>query len=154
MRVFDKKDLLIPLGAAAFGGSSIALSKFALTALDNPIVGVGLTLGTALFVITGYMIGTKRIKTLRLTRGEVTFPVLAGCSMAAAFFLNFSALQIGDVSIVAPVFSIFPLFGVFLSHLLLKEQITGRTWLGAAVIVAGIAVIVDLHRSRTVCGNE
>ena len=35
-RVFDKKDLFIPLIAAAFGGSSIAISKFGLAKLDDP----------------------------------------------------------------------------------------------------------------------
>ncbi|MCH7648989.1 MAG: EamA family transporter, partial [Thaumarchaeota archaeon] len=54
---------------------------------------------------------------------------------------NFSALKIGDVSVVAPVFSTFPLFGVFLRRFLLKEPITGRTWLGTIIIIVGVAVI-------------
>lgn len=141
VKVFDKKDLLIPLGSALFGGSSIATTKKALELLDDPIAGATIALSTALFVVAGSMIATGQIKKLNFTRGEITFPALAGCSMAAAFFLNLSALQRGEVSIVAPVFSTFPLFGVFLSHFFLKEQITGRTWLGAIIIILGIAVI-------------
>lgn len=140
-RVFDKKDLLIPLAAAVFGGSSIAISKVAIGVIADPIVGVALALSTALFVVLGYIIGTSRFHHFRIAHRGSLFPVLAGFSMASAFFLNFSALQIGDVSVVAPVFSTFPLFGVFLSHFFLKEQITGRTWLAAAIIVFGIAVI-------------
>lgn len=140
-RVFDKKDLLIPLASAIFGGSSIALSKVALNELNDPIVGVGLTLSAALFVILGYIIGTRRLQHFRVVHKGSLFPVLGGFCMASAFFLNFSALQIGSVSVVAPVMSTFPLFGVFLSHFFLHEQITGRTWLGAIIIVAGIAII-------------
>ena len=71
----------------------------------------------------------------------MVFPALSGGTMETSFFFNFSALQEGDVAIVASVFSTFPLFGVFLSHFLLKEQITSRTWLAAGIIVAGIVVI-------------
>jgi LPXTG-motif cell wall-anchored protein len=139
--VFDKKDLLLPLSSAFLGGSSIVVAKIALGALGNPFVGVGITLGTAFFVVLGYTLGTRQIKKLNFTRVEATFPVLAGCSMAAAFFLNFKALEIGDVAVVAPIFSAFPLFGVFLSHFILKEQITARIWLAAIIIVLGVGLI-------------
>jgi uncharacterized membrane protein len=88
-----------------------------------------------------YALSTGRVRTLNLTRVEMKFPVLAGCSAACAFFLNFTALQAGEVSVVAPIFSSFPLFGVFLSHFFLKEQITGRVWLGAAIIICGVALV-------------
>ena len=140
-RVFDKKDLLIPLAAAFFGGISMATTKIALGSLADPIVGSTLALGAALGVVAGYMVGTKQIRKLNISRAENLFPVLGGCAMAAGFFFNFRALEQGSVALVASVFSTFPLFGVFLSHLLLKEQITSRTWLGAAIIVAGIVVI-------------
>jgi transporter family protein len=139
--VFDKKDLLLPLGSAVFGGVSIIVSKVAIDMVGDPFVGVALTLGAALFVALGYVIGTRRLYHLRVMHKGSVFPVLGGLCMASAFFLNYSALQMGSVSIVAPVFSTFPLFGVFLSHFFLHEQITGRTWLGAIIIVLGIAVI-------------
>lgn len=140
-RVFDKKDLLIPLGAALFGGASIAITKAALTILSDPIVGATITLSAALFVVVGYMLGTKRIRNVHFTRKENVFPILGGCATACAFFLHLNALQIGDVSLVAPMLSTFPLFGVFLSHFFLKEEITRRTWLATAIIVSGVAII-------------
>ncbi len=140
-RVFDKKDLLIPLVAAMFGGVSMATTKIALGGLADPIVGATLALIAALGVVFGYVVGTRQIRKINFAKKEMIFPALSGCTMAAGFFFNFRALQEGDVAIVASVFSTFPLFGVFLSHFLLKEQITSRTWLAAAIIVAGIIVI-------------
>lgn len=140
-RTFDKRDLLIPLGAAVFGGSSIAITKVALNTLQDPVVGAGLALGAALCMVVGYIIGTRRLQYFRIVHRGSVFSVLAGLSMAGAFFLNFSALKIGDVSVVAPVFSTFPLFGVFLSRFLLKEHITGLMWLSTFIIIAGVAVI-------------
>ena len=119
----------------------MATTKIALGGLADPIVGVTLALSAALGVVVGYVLGTKQIRKIHFSRKEMMFPALSGCAMAAGFFFNFSALQEGDVAVVASVFSTFPLFGVFLSHFLLKEQITSRTWLGAAIIVAGIIVI-------------
>ena len=141
VRVFDKKDLLFPLAAAFCFGSSIALTKKAISILDDPYIGVGLSTTAALFIVSAYILFSGRMKTLNFTRSQIKFPILAGCAAAASFFLNFTSLQAGEVSVVAPIFSTFPLFGVFLSHFFLKEQITGRTWLGAAIIVAGIALI-------------
>ncbi|HEX9721657.1 MAG TPA: DMT family transporter [Candidatus Paceibacterota bacterium] len=141
VRVFDKKDLLLPLGSAVFGGVSITVSKVAIDMVGDPFVGVGLTLGAALFVVLGYIIATNRLYHFKIAHKGSVFPVFGGLCMASAFFLNYNALQMGSVSVVAPLFSTFPLFGVFLSHFFLKEEITGRTWLAAAIIVLGIAVI-------------
>lgn len=140
-KVFSKKDLLLPLGSAFFGGLSMAISKKALGLVDDPIAGAALSGTTALVVILMYMVVTGRLQKLQTTKSVVTFPVLAGLAMTAAFLLNLNALKIGDVSMVAPVFSTFPLFGVFLSHFILKEQITARMWLGAIIIIVGVAVI-------------
>jgi drug/metabolite transporter (DMT)-like permease len=140
-RVFDKKDLLLPLASAVCGGISIVISKVALTYISDPIVGVALALGAAWLVIVGYIFGTRRLYHLRVMHTGSLFPVIGGFCMACAFFLNFSALQIGSVSVVAPIMSTFPLFGVFLSHFFLQEDITRRTWLAAIFIVFGIAVI-------------
>ena len=117
------------------------MTKVALNALPDPIVGVGLTLSAALFVILGYVIATRQFYHLRIVHKGSIFPLLAGCSTAAAFLLNFTALEMGDVAVVAPVFSTFPLFGVVLSHFILKERITGRMKLGAIIIVSGVILI-------------
>lgn len=138
---FDKKDLIFPLGSAAFGGLSIALTKKALVLLAEPILGAAVALAGALAITALYAAGTKRAGQFRPRKNLLKFPILAGGSMAAAFILNFSALKVGSVSVVAPILSTFPLFGVFLSHFFLREEITGRIWVAAAAIVLGIAVI-------------
>ncbi|MEK7510218.1 MAG: DMT family transporter [Patescibacteria group bacterium] len=140
-KVFEKRDLILPLGSAFFGGISLTVSKKALIETGEPLLGATLAGTAALLMVFVSMLWGKHFRQLPLAPGGIKLFILAGLSMAAAFLLNFSALKIGDVSIVAPVFSTFPLFGVLLSHLLLKEQITGRTWLGAIIIMLGIMVI-------------
>jgi len=140
-RVFDKKDLLIPLAAAVFGGASMAITKQGLLFLSSPMVGAAISLTSAFVFVFVSLASANKLPRAPFAKSDLFFPFLTGISMACAFFLNFRALEIGEVSIVASALSTFPLFGVFLSHFFLREQITSRTWLGAAIIVLGIVVI-------------
>ena len=119
----------------------MAVTKKGLLELPEPIVGVTLALTTALAAALSYTLARHKIPQFRFSLRANKFPLFAGLATSAAFLLNFSALKIGDVSIVAPVFSTFPLFGVFLSYFFLKEEITARVWLGALIIIIGVAVI-------------
>jgi len=139
--VFEKKDLLFSFGAACFGGLSIAVTKKGLLELPEPIVGMTLALTTALVLALTYILASQKIPQLRFSLQANKFPLFAGLATSGAFLLNFSVLKVGDVSIVAPLLSTFPLFGVFLSHFFLNEEITGRVWLGAVIIITGVAVI-------------
>ena len=139
--VFDKKDLLLPLTAAMFGGFSIAITRKALLVLGDPFIGLAIAGTAALILALVYILASGQIRYVRPAVSAGKIFILAGLAGSAAFFLNFSALKIGDVSMVAPVFSTFPLFAVLLSHLFLKEEITARIWLGAVIIILGIAVI-------------
>ena len=70
---FDKKDLFLPLGAAAFGGCSMALSKKALLVLEEPIAGAALAVTAGLFVVLVYIILTGRIQQLQSSRDTIQF---------------------------------------------------------------------------------
>ncbi len=140
---FDKKYLLLPLGAALFYGLAIPLNKLGLLNIGNPILAATITSTTSLFIILVYLSAVKGLKRLKLTRHATIFYTLSGLATVMAFTLHFTALNLGNVSMIAPLVSTFPLFAVILSHLLLrhKERITLHVWLGALVVVSGVIVI-------------
>ena len=71
------------------------------------------------------------------------FFVGAGASTGLAWICNFTALSLGQVTVVAPILGANPLIAIFLSQLLLKdtEKITYKIASGALLVVLGIIVI-------------
>ena len=141
-KLFKKRDIFLPLGSALFGGFSIAITKRGLQDLTDPLIAETLVGTMALLVVLSYAIWSGKILELRTSSfSSIKFPLLAGASLSTAFLLNFNALSYGEISIVAPIMSTFPLFGVLLSFVFLKEKITEGMWLGIIFILAGISFI-------------
>ena len=139
---FKKRDVLLPLGSALFGGFSIAITKRGLQDLADPLGAGALVLTMALLVALLFVLFNRKTLELRASSfSDIKFPLLAGVSLTAAFFLNFSALKMGEVSIVAPLMSTFPLFAVLLGAVFLKERITQKMFLGMIFILAGVSFI-------------
>ncbi|MDA1337151.1 MAG: DMT family transporter [bacterium] len=139
---FRKRDILLPLGSALFGGFSIAITKRGLQDLQDPLGGAAIVVTMALLVALLYVLWSKQVSVLRASSfSDIKFSLLAGVSLSAAFLLNFSALQMGEVSIVAPLMSTFPMFGVLLGSVFLKERITQKMFLGMIFILAGVSFI-------------
>ncbi len=70
------------------------------------------------------------------------FLVLSGAATGLSWLFYFKALQLGDVSRVAPVDKLSVVITIMLSCILLKEQLTLRVALGAALITAGSIVML------------
>jgi len=61
-----------------------------------------------------------------------------------AWFSIFSALNIGNISLVAPIANSYSLVTLFLSHFFLKkiEIITLRTVLATVLVVGGVTMLI------------
>jgi transporter family protein len=81
--------------------------------------------------------------------GGVSFPTGAGSAWAAltavcaaaALILFFYALTKGDVSVVVPVSSAYPVVTLIGSAIFLSESITPPKVIGTALVIAGVIVI-------------
>lgn len=70
------------------------------------------------------------------------FLILSGIATGLSWLFYFKAIQEGDVSRVAPIDKLSVVITIFLSFLLLKEQISPKVILGAALITAGSIVML------------
>ncbi len=70
------------------------------------------------------------------------FLILSGLATGASWLCYYRALQLGPASKVAPVDKMSVAFAILLAILFLGEQLTIKTALGAALIVAGSIVLV------------
>ena len=70
------------------------------------------------------------------------FLILSGMSTGMSWLFYFKALQLGDVSRVAPVDKLSVIFTIILAFLLLKEPATPRVLAGGLLITAGAILMM------------
>ncbi len=68
--------------------------------------------------------------------------MLSGLATGLSWLFYFKALQVGDVSKVAPVDKLSVALTLVLAMLFLGEAITLRTALGAGLVMAGTIVLI------------
>ena len=76
-----------------------------------------------------------------LSRTNWTFLALSGVATGLSWLCYFRALQLGEVSCVAPVDKLSVVFAIVLGMVFLKERFTVIQWLGAMLIVAGVILV-------------
>lgn len=76
-----------------------------------------------------------------VSKHSLFFLIISGIATGLSWLFYFKALQIGEVSKVAPVDKLSVALVIVLSALFLGEPMTTKTWLGAGLIVAGTLVL-------------
>ena len=77
-----------------------------------------------------------------LTKNNILFLVLSGLSTGLSWMFYFKALQLGEVSKVAPLDKMSVVMTMLLAFIFLKEPLTGKDMLGGALVVAGTIILV------------
>ena len=70
------------------------------------------------------------------------FLILSGLATGASWLCYYKALQIGDVSKVAPIDKLSVVITIILAAVLLHEQLTLRSILGCVLIAAGTLLMI------------
>lgn len=91
-----------------------------------------------LFLTWGIVIASGHLSEVKsMSRYTWAFLVLSGISTGLSWLFYFKAIQIGDVSRVAPVDKLSVVFTIILAFILLKEPVTMRVVAGSVLICAG-----------------
>jgi len=113
------------------------------------IQGVNSNLATAvrtvviLFIAWAIVIARGNGKDLAtLTKENYLFLILSGIATGLSWIFYFKALSIGDVSKVAPIDKLSVAFAIILAGIFLKEVITIKVAIGAALIIGGSLVLI------------
>ena len=77
-----------------------------------------------------------------LTKVNWLFLILSGVATGLSWIFYFKALQLGDVSKVAPIDKLSVIFTIFLSFIILKESISWKVVLGGLLIAGGSLIIL------------
>lgn len=135
--------LVFPLGAAFFGAVSQNLRRAGLLILSDPILGAAIGSSTSLILFSLFLVVTGRIHLTRTNEKSFSFFGSAALVSLMAQFLNFAALNLGEVSVIVPLVNTTPLFALLFSSVFLRdlEKITLRVVCGSVLMVAGAIVI-------------
>ncbi|TAJ47395.1 MAG: EamA family transporter [Chitinophagaceae bacterium] len=79
---------------------------------------------------------------LSLSRHNLLFLVISGLATGLSWIFYFKALQVGKVSQVAPVDKLSVALAIIFSAVFLKEVLTIKIIVGAALIIAGALVLI------------
>lgn len=77
-----------------------------------------------------------------LSKQNWIFLILSGCATGASWIFYFKALQLGEVSQVAPVDKLSVALAILLSVIFLGEPVTWKSAIGALMIIGGTFVLI------------
>lgn len=88
------------------------------------------------------LVGNHQAEVKTISNHTWTFLILSGCATGLSWLFYFKAIQLGDVSRVAPIDKLSVVITICLAFLFLKEPVNLKTILGAALITAGSIVML------------
>jgi transporter family protein len=118
---------------------------FAKIGVKNVSSDVATAVRTVVILLVAWLIVFARgeAKTVgELSRENWIFLVLSGLATGFSWIFYFKALQVGDVSKVAPVDKLSVAIAIVLAVVFLGEALTFKTALGALLIIAGSIVLI------------
>ncbi|MBI4312662.1 MAG: EamA family transporter [Chloroflexi bacterium] len=136
--------ILASFGAAACYGVSQFLTRQVLVNYGvPPLAAATFGLLTGMVVLAALSVRNLR-QDVHAPRKAIFFIGVSGLAASAGVGFNYSALGMAPVSVVAPVAAVSPLVSLALTHFMLQrmERVTARIWLGAALVVGGVILVI------------
>jgi drug/metabolite transporter (DMT)-like permease len=137
---------------ACFAGFAFAVSSLFLKRAFQEGAGV-----MQMFLMNNLALGLAFAPLLLLSRGPVPWslaylPAMAGAAYLAAQLTNFTALRVGDVSLVGPILGSKVIFVALLGRWLFAVPLTTPQWIAAGMTSAGVAIMgsTDIRPGRRI----
>ena len=118
---------------------------FAKVGIKNVNTDLAIAIRTSVIIVMVWAIAYFRGGTNTfhlLTRNHLFFLTLSGITTGLSWVFYFKALQLGNVSQVAPVDKLSLALVIIFSVVFLGETLTLKTAIGAACVIAGTLVLV------------
>lgn len=134
--------LIMAIGSAVFAALTSILAKIG-------IQGVNSNLATAIrtVVVVAMSWGMVFLTNAQKGIGQISprswlFLILSGLATGASWLCYYKALQLGEASKVVPIDKMSVVITLVLSFVILHEQFTAKSLIGALLLTAGTLVMV------------
>jgi transporter family protein len=133
---------IFALLSALFAALTAIFSKIGIKNI-NTDVATAIRSVCILIISFGIVFFSGQLKQINhLTKINWTFLILSGITTGLSWLFYFKALQMGKVAQVAAVDKLSVALAIILSVIILHEQITWKTGIGAFLIIAGTMVMI------------
>lgn len=128
--------------SAIFASLTALFAKVGVKDIDSDFA-IAVRTTVILLLTWGIVIfGSHAVDVRSVPRHTWIFLILSGLATGCSWLFYFKALQLGDVSRVAPVDKLSVVFTIILSCLFLKENLTPQVILGGLFITAGSLIML------------
>lgn len=128
--------------AMVFAGITSVLAKFGLQSI-HPDLALGIRTTVIFFLISLMVISSGKLKDLHsLQIKHVVLLIASGITTTLSWVFYYRAMKEGPVSYVASIDKASIIITLLLSFTLLKEPVTFKVLIGAALILLGMLVLV------------
>ena len=128
--------------SALFAAATAVLAKIGLRDVDPDFATLLRTVVIVVALAAFVVLAGKWSNPMSLPSSGIMFLVLSGLATGASWLCYFRALQLGDVSKVAPVDKLSIVFVAAFAVLFLGERLAWRDVLGIALIAGGALLLV------------
>jgi len=128
--------------SAFFASLTAVFAKIGVTNVNSNLATAIRTI-IILIVAWGIVLLRGEAKSIgTISRHNLLFLVISGISTGLSWIFYFKALQIGEVSQVAPIDKLSVALTILLSVIFLNEALTLKTAIGAALIITGTLIMI------------
>ena len=129
--------------SAFFAGLTAVLAKIGVTGVDSNLATALRTSIVLVFTwsISFFANANATVGLWRLSQRTWSFLVLSGVATGLSWLCYFRALQLGDVSRVAPVDKLSVVFAIVFAAVLLRERIGWQQLVGGSFVVVGAVIL-------------
>ncbi len=136
------KGELLALISALLWGIAPLMDKYVVSTGVSPILANLVRIAGAFLFLAVVTVVTRDFSSAKLTFKSVALLLIAGIiASGIAMVVYFQALRLSQASKVVPITSIYPLFTVIFSALILGENVSPKVVVGAILIVVGLSLV-------------
>lgn len=134
---------IFAIGSAIFAALTAVFGKIGVAEINSNLATFIRTI--VILIVTGAILSIRSEwqKPASISATSAVFLVLSGVATGLSWLCYYRALQLGPVSLVAPVDKLSVALAIVLGFMFLGEPLTWTLALGALLIIAGSIVIVS-----------
>lgn len=136
----NKECLIYALLSALFASLTSIFGKVGITNIDS---NYGSAIRTTVVLIMSWVMVliTGKSSKLKVDKKEIIFIVLSGFATGISWLAYYKALQVGPLSIIAPIDKLSILVTIIFSYFVFKEKLSFKALVGLLLIIIGTLLL-------------